>query len=353
MLQSLSVRNFRGLRQFDAANFGRVNVFIGTNAAGKTSVLEAISIAANPATPAWLLTLSGWREMQPASFNNDDALRAYFYDLDISQTPRICFTDDGAEHELVIAPLSAKRVSQTVAESSSADAGSLSSEGRTELRGISLSLTPPNGQPVVKSTLELQERGGRVESAKYAEKFGCFYIHARRANSAGETATLLTSLFEKKQEADFLEVMQLVDKRVVKMWPGVRPSGPTVLVDIGLPHMLPINLLGDGICRVALMATGLLSGQSKILIVDEIDSGLHFSVMPSVWRGISKLAQQKQVFCATHSEEMLSAAMEAFAETPQDLRFFRIDRLENDRVRATPLDYTTVEASRRAGLEIR
>ncbi len=44
MLQALTIDGFRGLEHFEMCDLGRVNLLVGTNNSGKTSVLEAIQI---------------------------------------------------------------------------------------------------------------------------------------------------------------------------------------------------------------------------------------------------------------------------------------------------------------------
>ena len=44
MLRSLNLKNFRSFKQFSMTGLGRVNLLVGTNNSGKTSVLEAINI---------------------------------------------------------------------------------------------------------------------------------------------------------------------------------------------------------------------------------------------------------------------------------------------------------------------
>ena len=48
MLKSLTLENYRGFEQFDLHDLGRVNLIVGTNNAGKTSVLEAVHILETP-----------------------------------------------------------------------------------------------------------------------------------------------------------------------------------------------------------------------------------------------------------------------------------------------------------------
>ncbi len=44
MLTNLHIRHFRGIRQLDITDLGRVNLILGTNEAGKTSVMAAAAL---------------------------------------------------------------------------------------------------------------------------------------------------------------------------------------------------------------------------------------------------------------------------------------------------------------------
>ncbi|MFI5380882.1 MAG: ATP/GTP-binding protein [Tepidisphaerales bacterium] len=352
MLDTINIERFRGIRALCLEDLGKVNIFVGTNATGKTSVLEAISMIANPTAVQWLVTLSQWREMPPPSRANDDTLRVFFYDLDVSQPVKFEFTLDGQQNSLLVEGIAGGTVVSTAADTHSAAASPMATEPLTELRGVKLVYRRP-GENAVESRLNLIEVGFQAEAGSGVQRLGAFHVHARRASSPGETARLLTSLYETKREGELLELLRRVDPRITRLWPGVRNSGPTVMVDVGLARSLPMNVLGDGFCRVALMVTGLLSGDARLLIVDEIDSGLHHSIMHSVWEGIIGIAGDKQVFCATHNEEMLRATLGAFGEHHDWLRVFRLDRHEDGTLTAQKYTYETYDISDKAGLEIR
>lgn len=51
ILDSLEIRNFRGLQELRIERLGRVNLIVGKNNVGKTSVLEALRLYANPGSP--------------------------------------------------------------------------------------------------------------------------------------------------------------------------------------------------------------------------------------------------------------------------------------------------------------
>lgn len=57
MIANLHIERFRGIRDVELNDLGQVNLVVGQNNAGKTSVLEALAIYANPLDPlAWYAT---------------------------------------------------------------------------------------------------------------------------------------------------------------------------------------------------------------------------------------------------------------------------------------------------------
>jgi len=70
---------------------------------------------------------------------------------------------------------------------------------------------------------------------------------------------------------------------------------------------LPLDTLGDGVYRILLIALSLANAQSSILLIDELELGLHYSALEKLWNMIFKYAQKWdiQVFATTHSQDVL------------------------------------------------
>jgi hypothetical protein len=223
------------------------------------------------------------------------------------------------------------------------------------VRGLVLRYAP-NPHDAYTSRLVLMHGGSQAHlGPRRADGQGCFFISGRRATSVGEMASLLTYLSKNNQLDEFLEAIRRFDRRIVSVESGVQGTTPTVLVDLALATKLPINVLGDGFCRISLMFTGAFNVKSRILAIDEIDSGLHVSVMAAFWKSFAQLAEsrEKQVFCTTHNEEMLANTIEAFSECRDALRIFRIDRLKEGGVQATKYTYDAYCKSENMGWDIR
>jgi AAA15 family ATPase/GTPase len=58
MLNSLEIKNFRALEDFKVAKLGRVNLIVGKNNSGKSTVLEALRIYAGNAQRELLVDIA-------------------------------------------------------------------------------------------------------------------------------------------------------------------------------------------------------------------------------------------------------------------------------------------------------
>ena len=73
----------------------------------------------------------------------------------------------------------------------------------------------------------------------------------------------------------------------------------------GVADRVPIGSMGDGMWRMLGLALSIANAKGGVLLVDEIDTGLHYSVMEGMWRMLGKAAAagSVQVFATTHSRD--------------------------------------------------
>jgi AAA15 family ATPase/GTPase len=99
----------------------------------------------------------------------------------------------------------------------------------------------------------------------------------------------------------------------------------------------------------------IVSASGGVVLIDEVENGLHYSVQQKVWRAIAHAARQAnvQVFATTHSWECLVKAHEAFAEDEvYDFRWHRL-QLVDGRIEVVSHDREMIEAALYSGVEIR
>jgi AAA15 family ATPase/GTPase len=123
----------------------------------------------------------------------------------------------------------------------------------------------------------------------------------------------------------------------------------------GTHRLIPLPLMGNGMARLANLAIYIANAPNGIVLVDEVENGLHYSVMSSVWKIIALAARQSntQIFATTHSWECIQAAHEAFAsEETYDFRLHRLGWV-NGEIKSVTYDKGSLAASLKHELEVR
>jgi AAA15 family ATPase/GTPase len=151
-----------------------------------------------------------------------------------------------------------------------------------------------------------------------------------------------------------MDAVRLVERAVQRIEVLSEPGGPLLYVDLGLESLIPLAVCGEGFVRLFSIVVELIASRKGVLLIDEIDNGLHYSVMPNLWKLLRVLVEKHQVqlFGTTHNDEMMRSALEAFAGTEGTLGLFRIDQ-RGDRHLMVGYSDEALEAVRDVPFEVR
>jgi hypothetical protein len=176
----------------------------------------------------------------------------------------------------------------------------------------------------------------------------------------------LSELFSKlkvcRRDKIVLRALQEIDNRIKDLAVIVNSDGvPGLYADIGIRKMIPLQLLGGGVERVASIVLLLATDEDGVLAIDGVEKDLHHSVIGKVLWVVYDLARQSnmQVFLTTQSWECLVSMYRVFSERKDlmelgewDVGVFRLER-DGSSIRVVSYDEELLETSIRMGLEIR
>lgn len=342
MIDAATVEGFRGLQRLEIDGFARVNVIVGKNDCGKTALMEALMIAeqadgiAHRALFAQSLRRSAnlakdfdrfWRPL----FWNQDAERGFAVELRGSKEDslRVELRRSTAPRTVLIDPAAGVLAAWAI------DVRIVNHEERSEHI-----VGGPDG-------LRLGPPAPRCEG---------FWITPKR-DVQREEIGLFSRLKQAGREAQLLDLVSQIDGRVSGieiLAPGGTEAELFVRLQPDVP-LLPIAMMGDGFQRCFDMGVAAMTTDGPFLFIDEVDNGLHHSVLEPVWCLLALVSQTRnfQIFATTHSEECIHAACRAFTALDDDgLRVIRLDRRE-DRTTAAIYDRALVETAVETGVEIR
>jgi predicted ATP-dependent endonuclease of OLD family len=123
----------------------------------------------------------------------------------------------------------------------------------------------------------------------------------------------------------------------------------------GLGKAIPLALLGNGVNRLSAIYSRALGAKASILLIDEIENGLHHGALIELWKGLKELSDKEgtQIFATTHSMECIAAASEVFGAKPASaLSFHRIEDV-NGVPSAISIDAALLAGILEDGFEIR
>jgi hypothetical protein len=88
----------------------------------------------------------------------------------------------------------------------------------------------------------------------------------------------------------------------------------------GHDGFIPLLSLGQGINRLFEIALALVNAKDGLLLIDEMENGLHYSVQPAVWRMIFDMSRRLnvQVFATSHSWDCIKAFGKAAVNNEQE-----------------------------------
>lgn len=151
--------------------------------------------------------------------------------------------------------------------------------------------------------------------------------------------------------------MKILEPRLKDLKVLVTGGMATLYGDIGLKYLVPIPLMGEGMARLLSIVLSIMNAADGTILIDEIENGLHHSILEKIWEAIALAARKSnvQIFATTHSWECIEAAHEAFSKSEQyDFRYYRLepDQQQNN-IKVLTYNRDTINTSVKMQLEMR
>jgi hypothetical protein len=334
MYTELKIENFRHISHLQIQGLSIINLIVGRNNSGKTSLLEAVFLLGGGADARLPSTLGQLRGQQVDSRSIDSVWRPLFYHLRPDQKIflRGRWHNEPCDRTLEIGANTANSTPSvtTTTMPPYGPNGVGAAPAPSEIANLTFQFRTPAGHFQAEAFVDVCSGQLRATSQPMGAGVPTTLLSARAFPSLARDAQQFSQALRDKLDANILEAIRLIDSTIQRIEVLYEVGGPTIYVDTGLESLIPLAVCGEGLGRVFSIAVELLAVRGGVLLIDEIDNGLHYSVMPPFWRLLSHLCQnhQIQVFATTHNEEWLRSALEVYKDLPNQLGLFRIDRRE-------------------------
>jgi hypothetical protein len=350
-ITSIEIENFRCFRKLRIEGLTPVSLIVGANNVGKTALLEAIEAVVSEKSPFLFYRASfergEFRRRRRGPSEDEDQV-----ELDISHWFHGHRIDEGATFSVRATGERELTVSRTIQPAPISF---------PPAPGLSLALEPPGGValspfgqnvngvwvPSSRSYLPLTPDGflGAGVPATFAT-FGhrlqppVGFMTTDRLFPA-ELARLWTNVVLTPAEDRTVEALRLVEPAIDRLaiFENDGHASAKILLR-GAESPVPLGSLGEGVSRILTLALHLAIARGGFLLLDEIENGLHWSVMPKIWRFLVETAHSLdvQVFATTHSKDCLEGLADLHRTHPALAEHVSVHRLETGRETSVRFD---------------
>ncbi len=368
MYTSFTAENFRCFGHLKVEPLERINLIAGKNNTGKTALLEALWLLCGPDLPDLGIRIDSFRGVPAVT--GREFLLDLFHNFNSEVQITLSGTGDWGDGSRRLR-IKLQRRDTTQILASGARTGE--AEQTTAARSATVLNETPN-EAVLNYTDELgaeqisrgwlvqeeiapgmSQEGMRVSRQHLMRRPISVYLPARHREPPQVIAERFGAIEIEGRQDEIVAALKHVEPRLKRLATVVYGRSATIHGDLGTGRLLPVALMGDGMGRLLSMVLAFKTAQDGVVLFDEVENGIHHSIMPKVWRSLAQFARifNVQVFATTHSYECVRSAHQTFQEDERyDFQLHRLDRV-GDEIKAATYDREMLDTALESGLEVR
>lgn len=348
-MKSLEIKNYKNLKNFNIDSLSKVNLIVGKNNVGKSSLLEAISIYCSKGDVSQLkniLDLRGEsvdfrRDMENQQNEELERFSSLFSDRNIESffAESIEIKAFSQNKQLQEAGKLSIRFVRLI-EKNEIDENGLERIVRKIVdENAKEELEDSNLQYGILSTFDnkssLYILGRNLFRGRVEKLIPFEYVRTSQITN-DRNPTLFDKIALTSLEKEIINALKIIEPNIEainflkdeskRQRLSSREDERVAIVVFGIsPKRYRLSSMGDGVNRILTIILALLNCKDGILLIDEFENGLHYSVQTQLWNMIFKLSNQLnvQVFATTHSDDCIKSFIAA--DTNESGRLIRLE----------------------------
>ena len=357
MITNLNIENFRGIQKLSIKEMRRLVLLSGNNNVGKSSVLEAVFFMMDHLSPDSFSRMNGFRGLNIPT-NGVSLWEPLFYQMNPDNSIRIqakrgedTLTLSYAKDDSYIPALNGG-IPKNVAGSFQSSAKrnytlrfDFQVEGSADYSEIGHYAASENG--VLRELVD-DDGDKQVMQLSYTSFVNNNFVRTDRAILDRMGKAEING--EKEKLIHFLNRIDSSISDIVTL----STNGISQLYINTNRKLLPVQFSGDGINKLLYIVLSIMDARDGILLIDEIDTGFHYSMYEDLWKIVSDVSRDYncQVIATTHSYENIMGAVEGVKDYPEDFSFHRLGYTRNG-IESFRYSYDLLKNALRSDMEVR
>lgn len=338
-IPSIHIEGYRGLKQLKIPQLASVNLIVGKNSVGKSTLLEALALYFTQGNPRLLLSFLENRQEMPyrdpfEQFRNEA----------VRQQAR-----EGLQNLFYGRPkLNHGHLTLTIRANDALQIEISPSNNISPLPQVAISWNVP-GTPQSIDTLLEHPRAFLQNQPTPA----VIYVPATGLMPS-DIANYWNEITLTPLEDEVIKALNFVVPHITRL-SFLDTATNKIPIVLHQDERVALGSLGEGLQRMLGLALALTNAKDGYFIIDEIGTGLHYTVQTQMWEFLMRTAEELnvQVFATTHSSDCVRAFQYVSNELENvDGQLIRLEKW-GDEVTAIVIDEEMMEHALEYGLEVR
>ena len=363
MLSSLRLSKYRAFESLEIADLGRVNLFVGKNNCGKTTILEAAEMLLAGTDPA-SITLSADRRSEVLATKGQKRIGREFEVYHLFHGHKLemksSFEIEGIEDSNTVSvccKILPPEVQVNLFSKDSKDSEEYELESKFAISIESSLCEEPTLIPLSSICGISKYAIRRLSMQNKTETNPVTFIRTEALDNF-VLSELWDSIALTNEESKVIETLRILEPnidRIAFLSERYSGSGGIVVKLKDLDERIPLGSLGDGIRHLLSMSLAVSRTAGGSVMIDEIDTGLHHSVMTEMWRVLIETAKrlEVQVFATTHSQDCVRSLAWLNEKSPELCKDVRLHRVDKDRDKTMVYTPDEIQVAAKQHVELR
>lgn len=332
MIKSVSFENFRGLKKLELDNLSQVTLISGRNNAGKSTILEGIFLLFDHVAPESFVKINNFRGL-PFSSNQNALWEPIFYNMnaefpvsisiDLDEVPlHLEYTKDNNYVPTDFSGVSAPQEVYNQFIFSAKSSYSLKFR-------FTAADYEENGHFIVSEAgmlrnIDTNEANNQVKRLPFVQ-----YINSAIVKNDNVITEWFGKLELHGKKEMIINALKVLDESISDI-STIAINGQIQLYAKMGGQLLPLKLAGDGLNKLLFMVLAIVENPNSIILIDEIESGFHYSMYDKLWNVVASVARENncQIIATTHSYECIDGSVEGIksANMQDKFCFYRIEK---------------------------
>lgn len=357
MITGLEIKGFKGFKHLSIPKLTRITLVGGKNNAGKTSLLEAVFLFFDRINPQMLTNQFARRGVSVLPLEPDAMWAPIFHDYEMEKEISISVTSVSSTKTMIIK--FNPNYTPSLVRAKKTGQGSQQLQIRTDQKPTpshALDITyKMNGKKETSHLLMgIEGLGLHVDYMK-AEKAQAVFIASRSLMNPREDAERFGKLDIMGKQDVVIKFLKIIEPNLTALSSISMGNISMIHGDIGLKRKIPVSYMGEGVCKLLSIILAIANAKDGIVLIDEFENGLHYSVMEKIWEGIGRASEEFncQVIATTHSYECLEAVYKGLSgDLQNDFTYLRLDRTD-DETKPKVFDFDMIKVAIDTNSEVR